>query len=363
MILPLIAQSNNDSFLYWNERKLDWKDFQGIAPSYNDYTSSEIKYGLGYRTFKREINDIEFSWIETYSYMDKKSSWVAEDYKSPDVLLYNQIIFNIAELYSRKMQEEINSISGSIYTIRISLDEILKRFQQQCNSRVENFIASTEYGAKTTVVNYWKGQIETELDKETRIEYPPFTISDWGFGFSFDLGYGILTGSGKNYFSNPGLMAFDFDIQYKSTILFLRGLIGFNSVKQDFLYEDKQWTKGLNSGTAIGDLSVGYPLINSNRFIVTPYAGIGIFEFAVREKSEEYKKHHFTKATVTFGINCDYIFNKKIDFFDDFFSMGKSHWMVRTRLTAAPFNFDNGIEGWSFNLTVGLGIFSNSISK
>lgn len=362
-IFPIVAQSKNDAFVYWNERKIEWKDFQGIAPTYVDSYSSEIKYGIGYRTFKKEANDVEFQWIETYSYMDKTSSWVKENYKKPEYLLYNQVIFNIAELYSRKMQLEINAVSGTINEVRINLDEILKRTQEQCNNRAANFALSSEYGTKSRIVDYWFGKIETELKEEIRNEYPPFSISDWGYGITFDFGYGILTNSSKDYFSHPVLMAFGFDAQYKSTLFFLRAIVGFNKVKQTFHNGKEQWPNELKSGIALADLSVGYPLFSSNKIVLTPFAGLGYMEFSSNDQSEQYKGYSFGKATITLGVNCDYLFNQKIDFFNDAFSMGKSHYLVRTRITAAPYNFSNGINGWSFNFTVGLGLFGNSIYK
>ena len=363
LILPIAAQSKSDSFLYWNDRKIEWKDFQGIAPIYVNNYSSEIKYGIGYRTYDKEVNDVQFKWLETYSYMDKTSSWVIEKYKKPEFLLYNQVIFNIAELYSRKMQHEINSVSGTINEVRINLDEILKRTQEQCNNRVANFAVSSEYGTKSRIVDYWFGKIESELKADERNEYPPFSISDWGYGITFDFGYGILTSSSKDYFSNPVNMAFGFDIQYKSALFFLRAIVGFNKVKQPFLDGKDLWPIGLKTGLAVADLSVGYPLLFGKRIVFTPFIGLGYIEYSSMDQSAPYKDYIFGNVAMTLGVNCDYIFNQKIDFLNDVFSMGKSHWLVRTRITAAPYNFSNGINGWSYNFTVGLGIFGNSIYK
>ena len=106
---------------------------------------------------------------------------------------------------------------------------------------------------------------------------------------------------------------------------------------------------------------MGYPLSINDNYSITPFAGIGWVEFSVRANDQNYKDYRLLDFTYVLGLNFDYNFSKQINLLNYFLFREKSNWLLRARFTATPFNIDNNIKGWSYNLTIGVGGFANFI--
>lgn len=357
----IMAQSDTSSaLLFWNERQIVLDDFKGIPPEHSS-NISEFSYVIGYRPFKKEIDDIQVKWIETYCYMDRYSSWIKSDYKNPTVLLFNQTIFDIIELYTRKLQDEINRTADDDDDLLNKLHLMLEDYSSRAKAKVAELYSETNNGQSRTAVEYWNQKTKKELELQKRELLPEYKLGKWGLGFTFDLGFGVISGNASEYFSNNFAFAFGFDIGYRPFIFYLRGILGFNSLKKEVMIEDKIWTTNLNTEIAIPEFSVGYPVINNDDYSITPFAGIGGVEFSVIEKNDAYNDYHKTAFTAVFGFNFDYKFSKELNLLKDFLFKDKSSWLIRARFTAAPFNLNDEIKGWSFNLTLGIGGFGNSL--
>ena len=356
-------ETDSRMILYWGEKDLTWGDFQGVPPKNSNY-SSEISYGIGYRPFEKPVDslDMDVRWIETYCYMDRGASWVKENEKTDVNLLYNQTIFDIVELYSRRLQEEINHLSGSTFAITNTLDELLREYDSKIKN-VHAIISSETYdGMNGDRVNYWYNKTRLELSQQKKKIIPDYQLGHWGLGMSFDLGYGTISGVSKDYLSNKFFnLSFGFDVGYKPLIFYLRIVAGFNSVKNEFTYEDRIWEKDLSTSLGVIELTAGYPIFNSNSLCLTPFIGPGIVELAVNSQDGKYKDYRIDKFTGVFGLNLDYKFSKGLDLLNDFIFRQKSNWIIRARLTIAPFKMDERIKGWSVNFTVGVGGFLNSV--
>ena len=98
IIVGVYGQENRKN---WTDGKLTWNDFQEREQSIG---VSELEYFLGYNTGKHKFNDTTVFRIQTFCYMDRNLSWIDKDFKNNQYLKYNQVIFNIAELYRRKLQ-------------------------------------------------------------------------------------------------------------------------------------------------------------------------------------------------------------------------------------------------------------------
>jgi hypothetical protein len=356
------AQSDTaSSVLFWQARHITWEDFKGVPPRGTE-SISEFSYLIGYRPFEKRIDDMDVKWIEAYCYMDRFASWVKEENRNPSILLYNQTIFDIVELFTRKFQDDINKLSGSQIDISNKCNLLLRDYLSRIEAKIATMDLETVNGTNSRAVEYWNQKTQSELQLQEKQLLPDYKLGRFGLGLTFDLGYGILSGNSSNYFGNNFDLAFGFDIAYKPVVLYLRAILGFNSVKQDFYFDNKIWTTDLNTGIAIPELSVGYPIFSNNDFSLTPFAGVGVTEFSVFSNDEAYKKQRMTGFAGILGFNIDYMFGKELNLLNNFiFFRDKSNWVIRTRFTAVPFNIDDKIKGWSFNFTIGIGGFANSI--
>lgn len=355
------AQVNTASaILYWSENPLSWDDFKG-APSRTSLNNSEFSYVIGYRETESEVEDGTVTWIESYCYMDRYSSWAKSLGKTETALLFHQTQFDLVELYSRKLQAEINQLKGEGFTIKNKLNTLLNDYGSRLKGQIGMMDYETDGGANSTGVEYWNQKTKNELKTMGKKSMPNYFTSKFGIGMSFDLGYGILTGNSSEYFSNSINLAFGFDVAYKPLVLYLRGTLSFNSIKKAFVSESLTWRKELNTGIAIPEITLGYPFLLNRNFSLTPFAGIGWVEYSVIGNDQNYKDYRLSDFTYVMGLNFDYNFSKHTDLLNYFLFREKSNWLVRARFTAVPYKIDNNIKGWSYNLTIGIGGFSNFV--
>ena len=94
---------NQDNFLYWSDtRKLEWDDFKGVPQgSSNDY-STEIFVSIPSSIEKEPFTSPKLSSVCVF---DKRKSWVNKNIANDTLLLYNQTIFDIHEVYARKLRK------------------------------------------------------------------------------------------------------------------------------------------------------------------------------------------------------------------------------------------------------------------
>lgn len=350
----IFAQIENSSVVKWGERKLRWDDFKGISlQNSNDVTY--LSYTIGYRTFEREIENVNIKWFETYAYIDKYASWVKDNFKNDILLRYNQTIFDIVELYTRKFQYQINESSLSGHLMVQKIDQLLRENSSQCKMRLATFYYETENGTQIEAVKKWSSNIVTELDQTPKIVVPPYEVSNFGLGLTFDLGYGFLTSPMRNNFSNTFNISYGFDFEYDPIVIYLRGILGFSTMNNNLIHKNYEWIKNSSIGLALLDATIGYPIYDVNKIKITPFLGYGVTEFTNKDLQEVTETYRLTDTNFSFGINLDYHFVKNINLIDHFWFREKSGWILRARITTMPFDYGNELNGWSINFTVGVG--------
>lgn len=350
----IFAQNENSSVLNWGERKLRWEDFQGIAiQKSNDITY--LSYTIGYKTFEKEIDGVNIKWFEAYAYIDKNTSWVKENYRKDILLTYNQTIFDIVELYARKFQFNINESPLPNHLMLQKIDQLLRESSSQCKIRLAEFNYDTENSNNSDAIERWKSKIKIELEQTPKILVPSYKVSKFGLGVTFDLGYGFLTNPINKKFSNPFDISYGFDFEYDPIVVYLRGILGFSSIKGTFINKNYEWNKNSSIGIALLDVSIGHPVYEFNRFKITPFVGYGVTEFTNKDLQETTETYRLTDTNFSFGINVDYHFVKNVNLIDYFWLREKSGWILRARITTMPFDYGNDLKGWTFNFTIGIG--------
>ena len=150
------------------DRYKRWSKQQPLR--WNDYRVSQrntIKHGFAvsaitsyqYYFLPRELHTD--SCLNVLTLFRKKTSWV-KDTVEQIVLEHEQIHFDIAELYARKIRERFQSFRGtqcSVSDIYYQVDSLLDaadRYQ-------ELFDRDTFYGRSSRIQERWRDQMDTEL--------------------------------------------------------------------------------------------------------------------------------------------------------------------------------------------------------
>lgn len=102
----------NDSIIIWNkDRKITWDDFLSEKKinfhkydnRYEEHADAAIAVSI--QIYPKEVNCWDIDYMEVVAQMNKTKSWTKS--KTDVVLNHEQIHFDIAELYARKIRKSI----------------------------------------------------------------------------------------------------------------------------------------------------------------------------------------------------------------------------------------------------------------
>lgn len=188
--------------------------------------------------------------------------------------------------------------------------------------------------------------------------------SDWGLGWEIALGYAGKQGNMATQFGDAFLMRLSLDGSYKKTILSLNLNVGGGSTKVDLPYKDTQWYKGSHAMMTGIDLTLGYRLMEVQKFSFTPFVGFGAINFGPGTKEIEADKVlenlNFTAQNYLAGINCTFDFRNK----DNPFNSGGSFLNLRYTFTKPQYNGRHGIESGTMHwVTLGWGMNGRPVKR
>lgn len=160
---PIVKQNvDTEDALYWSEtRKLSWDDFQGQPILGTGAIVSEIVV-KNPTNFERK-GLFGKSNCQAHCYVDKKNSWVDRKNAKDELLLYNQTIFDIYELYTRQLRQTFASTSFGLKDPIKIFNHVVEKNNEQLFARLKAFRTETGMGQKFETVKSWSAQISAEL--------------------------------------------------------------------------------------------------------------------------------------------------------------------------------------------------------
>lgn len=352
VIIPKLNAQDNRK--YWSEGKLTWSDFQEKS---SDAGVSELRFFFGYNTGKQKIGDTTISRIVSFCYIDKNTSWIHPDFKNEQYLEYNQVIFDLLELFRRKIQYELDRIN--------SIKEAELKFQQiynLCLSELEKYKNEAKQGQELNVINLWDYRVTEQLMLVNDNRIPGFTVRHFGYAANLALGSGFFTNSLGKYFSPTFNFTFGFDFAYKNSLIFINGTFAGDKVKKDLL-TDNYWRSGQRANVAIIDISIGQAFINNSKIKLSPFFGLGITEFTGTTQSEPKSDLRIVDYNCILGVNLDYKLKTTISItpFELLALREKVETSIRIKFYMTRANYLPDLKGNSINMTVGINGFGNLI--
>lgn len=170
-IFSLSSQNNDPDKLFWsNTRKFVVSDF-GIQTKDDSLGNSsavfEIEYGVkGFNFLRKNFNQ------KISHYMLKPSSQIRVDENVDQYLSYQQVMFDIEELYVRKLRKAVSDNRRKLmFTTGIVDDlkeEIIDKEMRECQALYTN---ETNSGANKEKQKEWEEKITQELSDLYKYAY------------------------------------------------------------------------------------------------------------------------------------------------------------------------------------------------
>jgi archaellin len=162
MLLPLLMSllfvvAPNDHLIEWKpSARLTWEDFKA-TPDYGSenvaLTNTSIQLEYGY-----DKNSLEFT---VKCRFDKTKSWVK--IKNDDVLQHEQLHFDIAELYARKLRRQLRDYKFNAATVAEDVNNIYMKIMEEHHSMQQLYDAETDHSRLEERQAEWVKRVESFL--------------------------------------------------------------------------------------------------------------------------------------------------------------------------------------------------------
>lgn len=345
-----------DNRKYWSEEELDYDDFRANPIEFSPFVS-EIQYFTSYEYKTREVNGMNYRSFEVSTYVDRSLSWIREEGETPLTLLYCQTIFNIAELYARKMERQLNQLEINAGQENLYVHEVFATYNDRCNRAINQFKGETNYGTIDSLVVKNYEASKQELKNNPRIIFPNYEEKNRSWGMDIGLGYGILQGEITDYLHNY-IDFLNYGAMYNHGRFYydLRLYLGAHKAKQEYNHEKYSLDADTGNLVSFIELSGGYQLLNYRKISVYPFIGFGMLQMSRTNHYDNTSIEGPVKFQPNVGLHLDYRLKSTA-----ISPSQRSDMVLKARITYEPVNYLDHLEGGTLNLFLGIGMTFEAI--
>lgn len=153
----LFVVDSNDNLIEWRPNiRLTWEDFKGIPDYENEniaLTNTSIQLEYGY-----DKNSLEFT---VKCRFDKSKSWVKV--KNNNVLDHEQLHFDIAELFARKLRRQLKDYKFNKKTVADDVNQIYMKIMEEQHNMQLIYDEETDHSRLEEKQAEWEKRIESFL--------------------------------------------------------------------------------------------------------------------------------------------------------------------------------------------------------
>lgn len=155
------AQDIVDSYVWSTKNKLTWEDFKGTVPPDADAaatTASGISYTYSANLLHHEVK-LDF---EVNAFFYPNESWYKPTICNDLVLSHEQLHFDIAELFARKMRKRLNETSFSD-NVKAEIRDIYRKTLKELSDFQERYDWETNFSRDAKQQLRWNKEIAKAL--------------------------------------------------------------------------------------------------------------------------------------------------------------------------------------------------------
>jgi hypothetical protein len=155
---------DSEAVLYWSEiRRLTWDDFKGEPILAGGAPACEILIKNPASLERKNL--LSKTRLVAECYLDKNASWAVKSRVTETSLLYCQTLFDIYELYTRKLRAAFVAEKFDPNNATRVFNEITNRNNDALVARIHEFRLASEMGTNVEKTQYWAEKIKFELSQ------------------------------------------------------------------------------------------------------------------------------------------------------------------------------------------------------
>lgn len=151
----LKSSTNRFAEIEWKkDYKLSWKDFRKTNKKHHYDALSSTGIAFSYVVGQKGVK------VEAKAIFDRSESWVRKGRETESLLEHEQLHFDIAELYTRKLREKIERDN---ITTASGLDKVYNRIVIDLRKRQRMYDQQTDHGINKKEQMRWQEEIANQL--------------------------------------------------------------------------------------------------------------------------------------------------------------------------------------------------------
>jgi len=155
--------STNENFFFWSStHKLSIEDFV-IKTKNLETTPSFAQFSVDYKVGGFDFLAKNFN-KKVRSYMIKSASWIDTTYNIEASLKYQQTLFDMCEIYTRKFRKDLKENKKKIAGGTQFIEELNSKIMTDFSNRRVEYDRETKFGSDTVKQAEWEIQIIKELE-------------------------------------------------------------------------------------------------------------------------------------------------------------------------------------------------------
>lgn len=150
----------------WSDRKLTWKDFKGEPPQ-SDRVAATTASGISYRftTLSNASRQLKVNFeISTHFYPNE--SWYKPELCDDIILGHEQLHFDIAELFARKLRKELAKATFTRANVKAKVKSIYNKNNKELGAFQNRYDAETNFSRNRKNQRIWNLKIKEALANE-----------------------------------------------------------------------------------------------------------------------------------------------------------------------------------------------------
>jgi len=167
--ITIYGQRTDENFVFWSAtRKLTLSDF-GIKTANGETNSSFAQFSVDYRVGGFDFMTKNFN-KKVRNYMIKSASWIDTTKNTTILLQYQQILFDICEIYTRHFRKELKENRKKIAFGNQFVTELNQKAMTEFSNRRVLYDKLTDFGKIPEKQKEWEVQIKKELNELKEFE-------------------------------------------------------------------------------------------------------------------------------------------------------------------------------------------------
>lgn len=275
----------------WSQGPLTWDDFTLMPASESE--PSLLQYELGYAPVHDTIDSILSHYYLATARIIPGSSWVSANHRTPELLRYHQVVFDMLEVERRTLQRALNAADNPS-----AFQNMLYASSDRLNTRIAGFRSRTHDGTDTTDLATFEQQVRHELALLPATYRPTYSPHPFGYCAYVSLGAALPFGTMGQDFTPGFTIGYGYDFSWNRHVFNVEAYTGYlDALKPLALFGSHNqppaphsFDKGQSYKLFVINFGYGHLLIDDTRMQLAPVLSLSLRQLSTLRNHAD----HFT---------------------------------------------------------------------